>query len=254
MRIAVTREVSPSIVRCELTLLPREPIDLERARAQHRRYEECLAELGCCVVRVPLEPTLPDAVFVEDTAIVLDEAAIVLRLGAESRRPEIESIAAELRKHRTLARIEPPGTVDGGDILRLGRVLYGGVSRRTNADGLEQLRALALPCGYRVAVVAVDACLHLKSAVTAVGARTLLLNPQWVDAGAFDDVEVVEVDPSEPRAANALLIDDTVIHAAEFPETRRRLVSCGIAVRNVEASELAKAEGGLTCCSLVFEA
>src|SRR5512133_1810858 len=132
MLVAVTRKVSPAIGRCELTHLDRTPIDAGVAMQQHERYEEALTALGYEVRGLEAEPDLPDSVFVEDAAIVLDEVAVITRPGAESRRPETTSIAAALREHRPLAEITEPATLDGGDVLRIGRNLYIGISGRTN--------------------------------------------------------------------------------------------------------------------------
>ena len=253
MLVAITREVSPSIARCELTHLARVPIDLARAREQHAAYAALLARLGCEVRTIPAEPDLPDAVFVEDAALVLDELAVLTRPGMPSRRPEVPSVAEALRPYRELVRIEAPGTLDGGDVLVVGRDVFVGLSSRSDADGMEQLHALLTPHGYAVRGVELGGCLHLKSAATVVGPDTLLVNPEWTDASTFGGRELVAVDPDEPFAANALLIGDSVVYATAFPRTRRRLEARGIAVAPVDASELAKAEGGVTCCSLVFK-
>lgn len=252
MLLALTREVSPGIGRCELSYVPRTEVSLELARAQHLAYERTLAELGCKVVSLPPEPALPDSVFVEDTALVLDEVALILRPGAETRQPETPSIAKALAEHRELALIGAPGTVDGGDILRIGRTIYIGRSRRTNDVGIAQVAAVVEPLGYRVAPVAVKGCLHLKSAAGQVGPDTLLLNRQWVDAGAFEGLQWLDVSLDEPLAANALLIGDTIVYPASYWRTRALLEERGIVVRAVDVSELQKAEGGVTCCSLVF--
>lgn len=253
MLLALTRQVSPSIGRCELTYVPRTAIDLETARGQHVAYEQALSELGCGVVSLPPEPELPDSVFVEDTALVLDEIAIILRPGAEARQPETPSVARALAERRELAVIGAPGAIDGGDVLRIGRTIYVGRSRRTNAPGIAQLAAAVEPLGYRVRPVPVRDCLHLKSAVTQVGPDTLLANPQWVDLAEFEGLQWIGVSPDEPHAANALLIGEAVLYPASYRGTRARLEERGIAVRTVDVSELQKAEGGVTCCSLLFE-
>jgi dimethylargininase len=252
-RIALTRPVSGSIARCELTHLRRQPIDLGRARAQHAAYEEALAALGCAVERLPEEPELPDAVFVEDTAVVLDELAVVTRPGAASRRGETAAVAAALAAHRPVAHAEVPATLDGGDVLRLGRTLFVGLGGRTNRAGVEALRALAAPLGYTVRAVPFKGCLHLKSAATVVAPDTVLLNPSWVAAAFFGRVALVEVDEAEPFAGNVLRLAGTVVMAAGAPRTRARLEARGVSVVEVDLSELAKAEGAVTCCSLVFE-
>lgn len=252
MLIAITREVSPSMARCELTHIERQPIDYALARDQHHQYEAALAALGCQIHRLPAEPELPDSVFIEDTAIVLDEAAIITRPGADSRKPETPSIARALAPHRCLYTIEAPGTVDGGDVLLLGKTLYVGLSSRSNPSAIEQMQAFLKPFGYSVMGVPVSGCLHLKSAVTPVADDTLLANRSWVDASAFGKMKVIEVVPSEPYAGNALLVGGSVIYPANFSRTRQRLEDCGFRLSIVDVSELQKAEGAVTCCSLIF--
>ena len=254
MLIAITREVSPAIGNCELTHLERRTIDVQLAQAQHHQYEECLAALGCEVHRLPVEPDLPDSVFVEDVAIVVDELAIITRPGADSRKPETISIARALKSYRKLFYIEAPGTVDGGDVLRVGKKIFVGLSSRSNLSAIEQMQDVLQPYGYTVKGVQVNGCLHLKSAVTQVTVDTLLINPNWVDTRPFRDWNLIEVDALEPYASNALLIGETVVYPASFPRTRRRLEAHGISVMTVDVSELAKAEGAVTCCSLVFSA
>jgi dimethylargininase len=251
--VALTRSVPPSIERCELTHIAREPIDHARAVRQHEAYEDALVRLGCRVERLPDLPDNPDSVFVEDTAIVIDTLAVIARPGAASRRGEVASAAAALERYRPLAYIRPPATLDGGDVLVVAGTAFVGVSGRTNADGARQLAALLAPHGRRVVPVPVSGCLHLKSAVTAVSDGRLLLNPAWVDASVFlADFDVIEVDPAEPQAANVLAIGGRVLCAESCPATRRRLQAYGAATLTVPAGELAKAEGGLTCGSLIL--
>lgn len=252
MPIAITRAVSAGIASCELTHLERQAIDLERACAQHRAYEEALVRAGCRVESLPALDDLPDSVFVEDVAVVLDEIAVVTRPGAESRRPEAARIAPVLSNYRRVTFIQPPGTLDGGDVLRLGRRIYVGRSGRSDDSGIEQLRAVAWPYGYTVTAVPVGGCLHLKSAVTEAAPGVVLVNPAWVDATAFGDVRVMEIDADEPYAANGLLVGTRLIYPTSFPRTRLRLEAAGIDVDAIDVSELQKAEGAVTCCSLVL--
>lgn len=252
--IAITRPVSASLARCELTHITREPIDVMRAIAQHSAYEALLDSLGADIVRAPAAPLFPDAVFVEDIAIVLDEVAVMTCPGAKSRRGESDGVAAVLREYRSLVSMRSPATLDGGDVLRLDRTLFVGRSSRTTDDGIAQLRALVAPHDYEVVAVEFSGCLHLKSAVTAIGDWRLLLNPGWVPAAAFPGAGVVEVDPGEPHGANALLINDAVVHSSQFPRTGERLVADGLRVEPIDYSEFAKAEGGVTCCSLILDA
>lgn len=249
--VALVRTVSPSITQCELTHLARSPIDFARAEAQHAEYVEALQASGCTIAWLPPEPGLPDAVFVEDTAVVLDEMAVVARPGAASRRPEVPGVAKALERYRPLYRIEEPGTLDGGDVLVIGKQLFVGQTPRTNADGIAQLGRIAGAAGYDTRAVPVTGCLHLKSAVTSLDDRTVVLNPEWVDRQVFAAYTCIEVDPAEPFAANALRVSGVIIHPLEFGGTRSRLTAEGFAVFPVPAAELAKAEGGVTCCSLL---
>ena len=249
--LAITREVSRAIEHCELTYLDRNPIDVNRARAQHEQYCESLRGLGLDLISLPEEPDLPDSVFVEDTAIVLDEAAVLTNPGADSRKPEVDSVARALGPHRRLLRITSPATLDGGDVLTVGKQIFVGITLRSNAAAVEQLRALLNPFGYVIIGVPVKNCLHLKTGVTQVAEQTLLINPNMISKEFFPGNDFIEVDPSEPDAANALLINGTIIFPSAFPKTRERLLRLGQPIVPVDADELAKAEGGVTCCSLI---
>lgn len=251
MLIAYTREVSPTLANCELTYLAREPLDVGQAAQEHRAYESLLSQLGATVRRLPAQPELPDAVFVEDTAVVLDEIAVITRPGAASRRPETPSTAAALAAHRSLVHIHDPGTLDGGDVLVARRRVFVGLSSRTNRAAIEQLDGLLRPLDFEIVPVRFGACLHLKSCVTQVADDLVLLNPDWVDPGVFAGYRVVAVDPAEPHAANALALGGSVIHPLHFPRTRARLEAEGLRVAPVAMAELAKAEAGVTCCSLL---
>jgi len=252
MLVALTRDVSQEMHRCELTHAARQPIDVQIARAQHRQYEQGLADLGCSIQRLQEEPSHPDSVFVEDTAVVLDELAIIARPGAESRRPETASVAEALNAYRELVPIKPPGTLDGGDILCVGKTIFAGLSTRTNQEGVEQLRTTLSPLGYAIKPVNLHACLHLKSAVTHLTSDTFLVNPEWVDTEVFAGFRLIRVDPAEPSGANALPVAGTVLYPSTFSRTRRRIQDEGLPVYTVDVSELAKAEGGVTCGSLIF--
>ena len=254
MKIAITRQVSPAINQCELTHIAREPIDYVRACAQHRQYEDALRLLGIDVISLNTEPDLPDSVFVEDVALVLDECAIMLNPGASSRRPEVASVEKTLAPYREVFRIQPSGTVDGGDILTVGKTVYVGLSSRSTENAIEQMKAILEPCNYQVRAVRVTGCLHLKSAVTQVSEDTLLINPEWVSIDNFPGMQFIEIAPSEPYAANAVWVDDTIIYPSAFPKTQAKLRAAGIRMIIVDADELAKAEGALTCCSLIFRA
>jgi dimethylargininase len=252
MLIAITRAVSPSIGRCELTFLERREIDFARAVEQHRRYEACLAELGAQVISLPADPDYPDSMFVEDPAVVLDEVAILTRMGAESRRGEAASLARVLEPYRPLAWLREPATLEGGDVLRMGRRLFAGNSPRTNFAGIAQLADLARPFGYSVEPVELRGCLHLKSGCSALGERAILINRNWIDTSRFHGFDLVDVAQDEPGAANVLSVGGTIVMAESFPETRCALESRGYRVRSIDISELQKAESALTCSSLFF--
>jgi dimethylargininase len=251
--IALTRDVSETIANCELTHRERERIDVARAREQHHAYEEALRATGCAVSRIAPAPSLPDAVFVEDTAVVFEEIAVITRPGAESRRPETTAVKAALAPHRGLACIQEPGTMDGGDVLVVGKRVFVGLSSRTNEAAVEQLHAILAPFGYTVDAVPVHGCLHLKSAVTALTDDALLINRAWTRADAFRDFDLLDVHPYEPFGANVLRVGGDLVYPAEFPRTLERIERRGLSPHLVPAGELAKAEGGVTCCSLVFE-
>jgi dimethylargininase len=251
MLIALTRAVSPTLADCELTHLDRTPIDVARAIEQHGQYEATLSALGCTMQRVPAAPDNPDAVFIEDTAVVLDEVAVITRPGAESRRTEVAAVADALAPFRALVRILEPGTLDGGDVMLVGRMLYVGRTLRSNDDGVAQLARAVAPHGYTVVPVEVHGCLHLKSAVTALDDTTVLCNPQWVSPESFAPLRTLTVDPNEPSAANVVRVGSTLLAADAYPHTNALLEAQGYAVVTVPADELAKAEGAVTCCSLL---
>ena len=213
-----------------------------------------LSSLGCEVVTVSTEPGLADSVFIEDTAIILDEIAVLCRPGAESRQPEVAGVASVLQEYRSIASIQPPGTLDGGDLLRIGKVIYAGLSTRSNQSGIEQLSSIVANYGFSVRTVETTKCLHLKSAVSEVAPGSLLINSDWISRAVFKGCELIDVDREEPHAANALLVGRSVIYPSSFPRTRERLEKRGIDVIPVDMSELQKAEGAATCCSLICTA
>src|SRR5262249_37304460 len=220
---------------------------MEKARAQHHAYEATIASRGAKLISLPAEPELPDSMFVEDPAIVLDELAVVFPLGTETRRREAESLASAIAPFRKIEFVKLPGTVEGGDILRVGRKLFVGLTARSNEEGIRQLRAIVAPYGYEVTAVPVTGCLHLKSAVTHLGNNVLLANRDWFDVTPFAGFEWIDVAPSEPHAGNALALNGTVMFPASFPKTRLRIEAKGFHVTSLDIGELQKAESGLTC-------
>ena len=249
--VAILREVPQALARCELSFVARTPIDVGLARRQHAAYAQALRALGCEVLSLPALEAHPDSVFVEDTALVFDELAVLTQPGADSRRGEVESVGRALERYRPLARITGAATIDGGDVLRIDRAVYVGRSARSNDEGIRQLGELLRPHGYSVQAVPTRDCLHLKSAVTQVAPGTVLVQPRWLAEMPFAHLRVIEVDDGEEHAANALLAGEGVVYPDCFPRTRARLEGAGIAVSAVDVSELQKAEGAVTCCSLL---
>lgn len=245
--LAFTRAVSPRIAECELSFLERLPVDPIRAAAQHDAYERALEAAGCSIVHIDPAPDHPDGVFVEDAAVILDRFAVITRPGAESRRGETDSVARALEPYMTLRRIEAPATIDGGDVMVIGRVIYVGRSARTNEAAIDQLRNLA--ADYDVVPIDFQGCLHLKSAVTAIDEGTLLADPRWVDVRQFAGFDIIPI--GEPHAANALRIGSRLLLGTAYAQTRRILEARCYDVVPVDISELAKAEAGVTCCSIV---
>lgn len=253
MPVAITRDVSPRLDQCEITHIERTPIDIKTARSQHRAYVDALKGLNCEVIELPAEEELPDSVFVEDAAFILPEVAVITRPGADSRKPETESIAQALAPYIDLVYVREPSTLDGGDVLVLGKRIYVGLSTRSNQAAVDQLNDLLREYDYTVSGIQLQDCLHLKSAVTRVDDATLLINKNWVDPSCFPNFDLIEIDPSEPFAANCLPIAGAIIYSTAFPKTRAKLEERGYNVLAVDVSELAKAEGAVTCCSLIIK-
>ena len=236
----------------ERTYVGHEAIDFTRARSQHAAYEDALRACGATVVQLDVNRELPDCVFVEDTAIVLDEVAVMMSMGAESRRGEPAGIERALRDYRDIERVELPATIDGGDVVRCGRALYVGHSARTNAAGITALREIVRGYGYTVTAVPVRQCLHLKSACSTLPDGSFLVNRDWIDVSPLPSGRLTQVPRNEPWAGDVLVIGERIIMSGEFPRTADLLRARGWTVSAVDVSEFAKAEGGVTCMSLVF--
>lgn len=254
MLVALTREPSSSLDAGERSFRSREPIDLDSARLQHRAYRRALSECGAHVVTLPALDDLPDSVFIEDVAIVLDEVALLLPMGVDSRREEPGQVADEIARWREIVRLPEGCRAEGGDVVRLGRTLYVGHTGRTDESGIAALATAVSPLGYRVIPVDVAGCLHLKSACTALDEETILVNPAWVDASGFEAERSIEVPADEPGAANAVRVGGSVLLQAGCPRTLERVAEAGFEARVLDVGELAKAEGSLTCLSLMFDA
>jgi dimethylargininase len=249
MPIAFTRAVSPRLAECETTQAGR--VDVARAVAQHAAYERALAEAGLEVQHLAPLGDFPDGVFVEDTALILGEHAVILRPGASSRAGETDSTAAGLADPFTVHRLGA-GHIDGGDVLRIGRTLHVGLSSRSDAAGVRALGDLVAPLGYAVVPVPVAGGLHLKSAATCVN-DVLVHNPAWISPSYFADVEPLAVAPGEALGGNVLLAGDTLLTAADSPSTADALAARGFTIVSLDISEMRKADAALTCMSLISE-
>lgn len=250
--VALTHVPSADLDLGQRTHVERVPIDAVLALEQHAAYRRLLQECGCEVRLLDVNRGCPDGVFIEDTAVVLDEVAVLASMGAAARRCEPAGIEPVLREYRDVRRIELPATLEGGDVLRVERKLLAGLTGRTNAAGVEALASLVRDYGYEVLAVPVRNCLHLKSACTALPDGRLLVSPACLDREALTGFELVTVPEEEPAAANVLPVEQTVIMDAAYPRTAGRVRELGFEVRTVGLSELAKAEGAVTCLTLVF--
>jgi dimethylargininase len=253
MMLAITHVPSPAMDDGQRTFVSRSTIDNTRAVRQHVDYCALLRRCGADVRTLDVNRDLPDCAFVEATAAVHDEAAVLTSMGTQTRRPELAGIELELRKHRQVRRVEPPARLEGGDVLRVGRSLLVGLSSRTDAAGVRALQTLARPFEYAVVPVPVQSCLHLKTACTALPDRSLLINPAWIDLQALGGFEIVPVPEAEPWAANVLSIGNQVCVAAAHERTADLIRSRGFAVEMIDLCEFAKAEGGVTCLSILVD-
>ncbi len=248
---ALTRLPGPALADCELTHIERQPIDIARAKAQHRAYRAALEQAGARVTVLPALPDHPDSCFVEDTAVILPELVILTRPGAASRRGEVAHIAPQLPQDRPQVTLAAPATIDGGDVLVIGRDIFIGLTARSNAEAVQQVAVAAAAFGYRTTGVPLAGALHLKTAASALAADLVLVNTGWIDPAIFGRRHLASA-PGEPFAANSLTVGSTVFHAAGAA-TAARITAAGFDVVALDISEFAKAEAGLTCLSLIFQ-
>jgi dimethylargininase len=253
MLVALTHVVSPNIGRCELSFLERSPIDYSRAVEQHEEYCGLLRNCGLQVIELSVNRSYPDGTFIEDTAVVVDELAIMASMGVESRRGELRGVESELANYREIAHIRLPATLDGGDVLLMGRKIFAGITPRTNMAGVESLKSILEPLGYQVIPVTVRGCLHLKSTCTAIDNHSVLVNPDWLDLKPFADLRIISIPEDEPWAANSLQINNTICMHVGFSKTVQAVQTLGFLVRTIDISELLKAEAGMTCSSIIFK-
>ena len=251
--IAVVRPPTPDLSRCELTHRARVAIDFERASEQHARYCELLAELGCRLH--PLAPLdgFPDACFVEDPCLVLDELCLAAPMAAKSRRGELASLLAAIGEYRAIERLPAPCHLDGGDVLAIDGMLYVGQSTRTNHAALKTLAHRVFPLGLRVKAVEVFGALHLKTVCTALDGERLLVHRPRLNPERIRDLQLVEVPSEEAGGASVLRVGDTLVLSSSFPRTAEMLSRLGYDLRTTDLTEFEKAEGGPTCLVQLFE-
>ena len=252
MLTAITHIPSPKLNHGELTFLTRQPIDFEKTRLQHVAYCDMLRKCSVEVVTLNENISLPDSAFVEDTAFVLDEIGLMMPMGVVSRSAETSVIERELSKFRKIKQIELPAKLEGGDILRVGKNIFVGITSRTNSLGIHNLKSIVKPYGYKVIGVKVHGCLHLKTGCTVLNKNTILINPIWIDTRPFETFNLITVPEEEPFAANILQIGKIICMHSGFPKTGKLIEKLGLKTEFTDISEFQKAEAGLTCLSIIF--
>lgn len=246
----LTHAVSPRLPSCALTYRSREAIDVERARRQQESLDAWMESCGARVRRLEVNPDRPDSCFIEDLAVVWDELIVVGRPGISSRRTEPDGLEPSLAGRRPLHRVRAPATLEGGDVLTLGKTVYVGLSARTNSAGAAFLRSVLEPHGYRVISVPVRGALHLKTGCSGLGGESIWLNDEWIDPAPFEGRTVHRVPRQEPGSANVLVLGNRVALHSGFPRAAERLRGFGLDVTGIDLGEFLKAEAGPTCLTL----
>jgi dimethylargininase len=251
-RFAIARKPGPNFA-AGLTTANLGSPDYRTMLEQHSLYVETLRSLGLEVTVLDPLPDFPDAYFVEDPAVIFDEAGVIARPGAEERRGEAAAIERQIARHRTITHIQEPGTLDGGDVLQADRHFFIGLSGRTNTEGASQLGKVVESYGYTWSIVPVEpGRLHLKSSVAWLGDRRLLVSPYMADRDELRDFDLIVRDEGEKFATNVLLINGTLLVPAGYPRTRSNLEALGFNVIELDNSEARKMDGALSCMSLRF--
>jgi dimethylargininase len=252
MMRAVVRGIPDTFQSATVMVRSSDAIDVELARRQHGAYVAALRRLDVAVTELPGDPAFPDCCFVEDCIVQADGTGVITALGEPSRRGEERAIDDFFQTHTTLGRMQLPATADGGDCLRVDKRIYVGLSLRTNEGGLERIREAFAPRGFEVVGVPVTDVLHLKCVCSYLGRGKLLLADGYVPPETFRDVEIVSIPKEESYAANAVAIGDVVLLADGHPAARRAVERAGFQVVPLATSEIAKADGSLTCLSVRF--
>jgi dimethylargininase len=249
---AIARKPGPNFAQGLTTAANEEAPDFNRLFDQHQKYISTLSSIGLEVILLDALPDHPDAYFVEDTAVVTSNVAVITNPGADARKGEEETIAPVLEKYRKIEKIQPPGTVDGGDVLQVNQHFFIGLSERTNQEGADQLGQILNRYGYTHATVAVGEGLHFKSSVNYVGKNTLLVTEDFATSDQLAGYDILVTDQDESYAANTLFINDHLLAPRGYPNTLKKLEVLGYKILELDTSEVRKMDGGLTCMSLRF--
>jgi dimethylargininase len=249
---AIARKPGPNFAQGLTTAVNEEPPKYELLFTQHEAYVAALKSIGLEVILLDALPDHPDAYFVEDTAVVASNVAVITNPGADARRGEEETIAPVLARYRKTEKIQPPGTVDGGDVLQVDNHFFIGISERTNHEGAGQLSHILKSYGYTYTTVTVGEGLHFKSSVNYVGQNTLLVTDDFAGNNQLKGYDTIVVDSVESYAANSLFINDHILIPRGYSDTRKKLEVLGSKIIELDTSEVRKMDGGLTCMSLRF--
>ena len=250
VRYAIVRSVPESYDRCVRS--SNEEIDVALAKKQHAQYCGVLKQLGLKLIKVTVDNTLPDSCFVEDTAVILGDKAIICNMKVKSRAKEVVEVADVLGKLKDTHYIKPPATIDGGDVLKVEDRVFVGLTARTNLEAVNQLRGIVAESDFGIVPVKVHDVLHLKSACTYIGKGCVVFSKGCFDEGILKDYRKVHVPRGEEYAADCLSINDTILVAKGYPKTRRLIEKAGFSTCELDVSEFRKGDGALTCLSILL--
>ena len=249
---AIARKPGPNFAQGITTALNEESPKYEILVSQHEEYITTLKSIGLKVILLDALPDHPDAYFVEDTAVVATEVAVITNPGADARKGEEKTIAPILSRYRKTERIRPPGTADGGDVLQVDRHFFIGLSERTNPEGADQLSHILGKYGYTCTIMTAGEGLHLKSSVNYVGKNMLLITEDFAENVQFEGYDTLIVNNEESYAANTLFVNDHLLVPRGYPDTRKKLEVLGFKIIELDTSEVRKMDGGVTCMSIRF--
>jgi dimethylargininase len=249
---AIVRDVPESFRESVSVLNTSHDIDLEIAKMQHLKYCNTLSKLGINIIRLDTDDSLPDCCFTEDIIAIADDIAIITNPGIQSRVAETKALEKTLSVFKDVFRITSPGTIEGGDVLKIEKTIYIGISSRTNMEGIRQFTSILEPRGYWIKPVEIRNTLHLKSVCTYLGNRRIILAEGYFDINVFSGFEKIIVPREEEYCANCLFVNNRVLIPKGFPKTKALIEAKGLIVSELEMSEFRKADGAVTCLSVIF--